>query len=663
MKYIKLFEDFIFEAFDLNQMYTKHKMPNTIRTISEKFVNEKLSRNDNVPSDIEKNKEKIIFWIARELKKEVLIKIQKEIDPFFEKGKDNLSEREQEELSQFLSEQAYLNGKDFKKYGISENDIIKNVVDRIQYEFDNRIEKALNPIFDWFLSPVRNQHEKIDYVSSSIQDLYRKQDEWHKSLTASGKITNETGIILKKYPDGYYWIDLTTNSCEMEAKAMGHCATTNASTMLSLRKVHESGGIEPFVTVAVDVDEDIISEYDGTGKLPTAEEMVYYNIHQIKGKQNTKPVPKYHPYIVDLLCMPQFEDTELEMDEYSPENDFHIFDLVDEDLIEKIMDERPDLFDTSNIYKYENMLPNIIKHFPEVVETNDFLNSYVLYKNGYVEAEKLQSVAPKDFRLVKDSVINKGGDEDLIQPCFVVSDPIEFSNLVKWKSNREYNYEDMFESIVNYDNDYEPQYSDWSTVKSLYDYDFVSKESKQSIIEKIEEIDSDFYSESDEYEIEELESVGLTEENWKEEILNNDRDCKKLLTLLDIDAMDSVKDAFVGAYNEAKDTADRDEAYKACMNAVNDFFGNDVKYQEGYGGFVAKLNMDYVSFSYDIELASDRSDCTDYVRNAITEEDEYENSPYEEIEEVEINIPYYGWEGEVTKELFDDTLPHRLDWM
>ena len=86
-------------------------------------------------------------------------------------------------------------------------------------------------------------------------------------------------------PGIYMWIDLNTENDDTESAAMDHCgaAGEDDATLLSLRKLLEYEGHRfwrPVLTFELDEDG---------------------NLRQMKGYHNSKPISKYHPYIVELL--------------------------------------------------------------------------------------------------------------------------------------------------------------------------------------------------------------------------------------------------------------------------------------------------------------------------------------------------------------------------
>lgn len=171
-----------------------------------------------------------------------------------------------------------------KQYAKDHN-INKNNIKEIFPEIDqNKVieylknnETTVNTIMEWLKFPNRPQ---IDLKQiKNLEEALDKAIEWHESLQATGIIVDESGEVIKQYPEGYYWINLKTNNSPEEGNAMGHCGRdSQATTLFSLRN---SKTKEPHVTIAYN---------ETTG-----------NITQVKGKQNKKPVDKYMKYVIDLL--------------------------------------------------------------------------------------------------------------------------------------------------------------------------------------------------------------------------------------------------------------------------------------------------------------------------------------------------------------------------
>lgn len=153
-------------------------------------------------------------------------------------------------------------------------------------------EHEINLIVDWIKSLGRQEDEgelTSDFISSknfhSLGEVFDIAKSWHDTIERNytGKVDNPyDGKIVKRYEDGYYWIDLLTNNSEQESKAMGHCGRDGqATTLISLR---DKKG-DPHITIAY--NERI------------------NNVTQVKGRGNEKPSGtgsvKYMKYVNDFL--------------------------------------------------------------------------------------------------------------------------------------------------------------------------------------------------------------------------------------------------------------------------------------------------------------------------------------------------------------------------
>jgi hypothetical protein len=199
------------------------------------------------------------------------------------------------------------------KTGNKDNDLDANVM-----KYWNDISRRFQSIIDWSKSFDITPEERSSITKMTFDEAYEKSEEWHNSLIAGGEIEDESGTIVMTFPDGFYWIDLETKYDGDEADAMGHCGRTNkGNTLYSLRDRNKS----PHITVAIDTDDGII--------------------YQMKGRNNKKPISKYHEYIVELLLN---DDLYIKGfgSEYDKNNDFNINDL-NSDLREKLLNNRPNI--------------------------------------------------------------------------------------------------------------------------------------------------------------------------------------------------------------------------------------------------------------------------------------------------------------------------------
>jgi archaellum component FlaC len=334
-KYIKTFESFVNEAFDLKKYFKTQKIIDDIQQVAISFVDEQTSGTE-LPRDVATKKDNLILWVAKTYKKELL---------------------DRTENDDFV---AYLKG-DVEKVNTS----FKTQIEEI---FEREYEQEYSIIFDYFLSLSRKN--KLNIITSTYAEMYKEQEDWHNNLEVTDtEVTDESGEVLMTFHDGYYWIDLLTNNSPEEAAAMGHCGRTTANTILSLRDSNKKS----HVTIAVDY--------------LNKEEFTYKSIRQCKGKQNTKPVPRYHKYIVDLLLDDRFETTSTDKHEYRASSDFHIFDIQDKNLLIKLLSNREQLFKRLPLIFFEknNNMDIILEAFPEILENPSALDFIYLKLHGRID--------------------------------------------------------------------------------------------------------------------------------------------------------------------------------------------------------------------------------------------------------------------------------------
>ncbi len=229
----------------------------------------------------------------------------------------------------------------------------------------NDIDYMITTIVDWLKSPLREENEDLSKYDKLI-DVYNIANEWHEELNASGNINEEHGKVIMTFPDGFYWIDLQTTNDKDEAEAMGHCGTTTeGTTILSLRK-----NKSPHVTMAID-DEDLEI------------------ITQIKGRNNKKPIKKYHKYIVDLMMNPDFKPSSIRL-EYDNDGDFSVDDLEPE-LYKKLIKHNPAWLESKfHSNKFIENFKGDIEVYEKLYKSNSFIFYNIileLLNNEYVDEE------------------------------------------------------------------------------------------------------------------------------------------------------------------------------------------------------------------------------------------------------------------------------------
>lgn len=299
----QIYLDYINELEEINESKNREKkIQNAVEKIHKflkqediiKFLIDKVV-DRNTPKGV-----KYLVWLADLVKKDILEKY-----------------KNKEDMKKYL-ETNELNPKYNKISEYEANNILQDFIvnDYLDEYWDDLMQQFVPPglriitIVDWLKSPLR-ESELILSDFKTLEEVWIEAKEWHDNLEGTGIVDNEHGKILKTFDDGFYWIDLETTEDKDEASAMGHCGiTTDGTTLYSLRKAKS-----PHVTMAIDTEKGLIT--------------------QCKGRNNAKPVKKYHPYIVDLMMDKNFKADKFFL-EYDTGQDFEISDL-DIDLFKKLI--------------------------------------------------------------------------------------------------------------------------------------------------------------------------------------------------------------------------------------------------------------------------------------------------------------------------------------
>ena len=616
MKLLKKYFDFINESFDLNSFLKKEKIPDIIKEKSIEYIDYWYKDIKNPRKDV--SRDKLILWFARNIRNKI-----------YEDWKIIYNAKfKQEDInnSPILDIIYYLTGR--KITDENKNKVLSDVNKDI-----NTILKhnhfQLNTIRDYIFSNVRNENIwKINYTST-FKQMYEISDDWHNQMKASGSVTEEHGHKLIQYPDGFYWIDLETNNCKAEGKAMGHCAKSSADTLLSLRQRKTDGSIEPFVTIAIDYNSNIPTDENGEFNIKNVKpDELYTEIYQCKGKNNKKPIAKYHPYIVDLYLKYKI-GTEMG-NEYMESEDFHIDDIEDEKLIERIINEYPVLLENYLLLSNKKIGKLIVDKGLYNVNTHLVSNLYFLMLNDIITKEDFVKQYPKDF-VLKDDVIYLYFRKDNDKWKDITIQNLDFMYSTNNNNGRNYSSRDIINSLHEY-------YYSGNNIKfrDLY-LNYITDDAKAAIINKIEEIKNTL-SEEEQEEFDEYDS-------WEDKVKN-------------IDALYYIKIAITDAYSTAQDSADENEQYKECLKPLLNFFNMDklIYHDEG---LLFEINpawlLRYDKYNSDYNFLSNK-----ILKSWFSEEgDNYEIEPEDEL--LKINIPYYGWNGDIDEKYLEEVIIDRLE--
>jgi hypothetical protein len=246
-------------------------------------------------------------------------------------------------------------------------------------------------ITDWRDNP---NTPSINLKNMSWDEAENLSREWHESLSKGGggrvsNILDEKDKIIHKFNNGFYWVLRESNTCEKSKESMGHCARASTSDMYLFRLIKND---EEFIT----------ADWHPTDRY----------IIQLRGKANTKPKEIYYPYILWLIGESGYIDKLDTSKAYGSQNNFHISDLNNEQLIyvfnknQNVINFSYLLYSSGDADKIINELLNIGgKEF--IMNLNDD-NSNILF-NYSSEPEKIIEFGSKNFvmKLSEDSIIHK----------------------------------------------------------------------------------------------------------------------------------------------------------------------------------------------------------------------------------------------------------------
>lgn len=251
----------------------------------------------------------------------------------------------------------------------------------------NNERQTITSIMDWVrvgLNGNLGSNKELTF-----QELFDASKKWHDELeVGSGDINyiEENPIILDfrdENGNGFYWADLQTSSSKEECDRMGHCGTSGAGDIYSLRQVtplNEKYKLNKSILTAA------ISK-DGI-------------VYQMKGGKNSKPEAKYHEFIYPLLFLKRGDGYFINGfgSEYDSASDFKLTDFSD-DVIKEVFAKRPELFNKRNLKKKLFAL-GLIPELPEE------------YVNIEIAVDNIERYLDTQYSQVIKSVLS-GDDYDL----------------------------------------------------------------------------------------------------------------------------------------------------------------------------------------------------------------------------------------------------------
>ena len=248
----------------------------------------------------------------------------------------------------------------FKKEAVKRisggKDVVANIMikmlkgDRTQPSLKNQLNRqqayfsgAFRQIADYLKNrrEIAPETDEINLKTLTFTEAIRRADAWQEAVQRLkvGMIIDESGMIIKTYPDGFYWIDLQKSYCSQEARAMQHCGNgTSGGILYSLRKQKQ-----PYLTGDV----------------------ARNSLIQLRGRANTKPKAEYHEKIMDFLLEPKVGIVSIHPSSYRPEANFELRDLSLEQL-NRLYQAKP------SIFMAEEELYKALLKYPEFAQQVNF---------------------------------------------------------------------------------------------------------------------------------------------------------------------------------------------------------------------------------------------------------------------------------------------------
>lgn len=555
-------------------------------------------------------------WFADKIKNDFLLGCNQKIE--YENNLEIFKNKKHNDIFKTL--------KEFLKNPNKNNDL-KNFLNEMWDKYINgsgrtSLNNTMTSIIDWLKSPIRDEEVNLNQYKT-LEQAYQKSEEWHKNIKATGVIIKEKGTVLLTFDDGWYWIDLETDSCNDEANAMGHCGTTDfGDTLYSLRRKQS-----PHVTAAIGTSDGIV--------------------YQMKGRNNKKPKEKYHKYIVELMKYPnvgesvtiqnKFEPISIfSTNEYNSQEDFHLTDL-NVDQIKEINKSNSNLIENANIGV-----------------------KYKLYENGVITAEDFIKNY-NDLKIINNEIhfiINNFGAFD----CGIFAENMNYKT--GWQCevlSGEY--------MLSYDN-----------LKFNYDYEWdkvdeiALKEIMNKCIEKKYEIDYEDQSQTFTLSKENMKLSPNKDDIWINSPIGGVLSIKKLLSKnissvsintsnghinFHTDDLDDIKHELDVAYTQSQQIADEGEAYELVTDSIINQIGDIIKSPEGKywkDGTHIKLDWNWVSELNDALPDSDQYNSIIDMINDIPNINYNYNNDFL----IDCDPPYYGWQGLIDKEILSEEIINRL---
>jgi len=229
----------------------------------------------------------------------------------------------------------------------------------------NPILTALEHYLSLKINDINRYVFKYQSPAEISQEFMELEEEYNDSMGDEDRLIPENDeIVFLDCGGGFKWFNLERASCSAEAKAMGHCGNSPSGydsnqTILSLRqfvKKGDQGYWKPIATFIYHINEKSLGE--------------------MKGKNNTKPVKRYHPQILKLLYDDRIQA--IHGGGYLPEENFSVNDL-DEAVRDKLLEAKPRLMSFMDRIDKDGITEEILKELENAGATIDYKNKEYPY--------------------------------------------------------------------------------------------------------------------------------------------------------------------------------------------------------------------------------------------------------------------------------------------
>ena len=240
-------------------------------------------------------------------------------------------------------------------YADMENDITPKLLGTYRWQGIQQLGTDISHFYGYNYTPIENYRFGKNTVSDVINTLTNFESEWQAKQEKEKGVTPQKGDYrLLEFNDGYVWWYVNRAYCPEEGRSGRHCGNEAG-------KYEKKHRILSFRNSSNQVLLTFILEPDGM-------------LGEMKARNNQKPMPKYHPYIIKLLELPLIKGIADNHGQYNPSMNFSMFDLNEQQLIYFIKT-KPELL----ISQLETSPIDILKA-PESIKNNPQLQNIAISK-------------------------------------------------------------------------------------------------------------------------------------------------------------------------------------------------------------------------------------------------------------------------------------------